>query len=75
MPGVWTFDVMLVSEGLAAVEAILICVNSVAIRAMMISGPELLPRAISGSIFLLHLGSMLMSKAVITIGDHRNHIC
>lgn len=38
-------------------------------------GPELLPRAMSGSVVLLQLGSVLTSMVCVTTGDHRNHSC
>lgn len=48
---------MLVSEGLAVAGAILIWVTCAATKAMATSGPELLLRIMSGSAFLLQLGS------------------
>ena len=37
---------------------------------MLSSGPGLLPSAMSGSMTLLQPGSVLMSMAPVTIGDH-----
>lgn len=55
-------------------RAILIWVGNAATGAMVISGPELLPRAMSGFTFLLQLGSVMMSMVYITIGGHRKHV-
>ena len=68
------YETMLVMEGLAA-GAKLIWVACAATRAMMASGLQLLSRAMSGSVFLLHLGSMLMSLAHVTTVGNRNYAC
>lgn len=40
---------------------------------MMTSRPELLSKAMSGSVILLGLGSMMMSLAHVAIEVHRNY--
>lgn len=65
--------IMLVMEGLAA-GVILIRVECAAPRTMMTSGPQLLSRTMSGSVFLLHLGSALMSVTHVTTVGHRNYM-
>lgn len=47
-----------------------------AIRAMVTSRSELLlPRAVSESMLLLQLGSVVVSEAQITTGGHRSDAC
>ena len=41
----------------------------------MTSIPELLPRAMSVSMVLLQLESVLISMVQVTTGDHRNQYC
>lgn len=43
-------------------------------RTVVTSGPKLLLRALSGSMVLLQLGSMLMSMTHITTEAHVNHV-
>lgn len=42
---------------------------------MVISRHELLQRNMSGSVFLLKLGSMMMSMTSVTKRGNRNHAC
>lgn len=71
---------MSVFEGLAAAGTILIWVACHPDQhgPMVTSIPEPLPRVmsvISGSVFLLELGSVIMSMAHVTTGGHRNKAC
>ena len=76
MPEGWSVTCGQVSAlGHAAVGAILIWVAWSASRAMITSGPELLLRAMSGSMVLLQLGSVLMFMARVTTRGHRSHAC
>lgn len=69
-------ETMLVFKGLAVTEAIRIWETCAAAdRAIVMFRPELLPRIMSGSIFLLQLRSMLMSMACVATEGHRNHVC
>lgn len=52
---------MLLSKGLAITGAILLWVSYAATGAMVIYRSDLLPRAMSESVFLQQLGFMLMS--------------
>lgn len=61
-------------DSLVAKRAILIWIGNAATGAMVISGPELLLRAMSGFTFLLQLVSVMMSMVHITIGGHRKHV-
>lgn len=67
---------MLVFKSLAVTGALRIRETcDAATRAIEMFRPELLPRTMSGSIFLLQLRSMLMSVACVATGGHRNHVC
>lgn len=59
---------MLVSQDLAVAGATLFLVTFVATGAIVISRLELLPRALSGSLFLLQPGSVLRSMVHVTTG-------
>lgn len=63
------------SENHADTRAILIWAACAAIRAKVMSGPELLGKAMSGSAVLLHLEFVMMSTVRVSTGDHRNHVC
>ena len=58
----------LVSKGPPAASVTLICVASTA------TGPTLLPSAMSGSVILLQLESMLISTAPVTTVAHVSHV-
>lgn len=61
---------MLMSESLAVSGAILIWVTCVTTEAIVTSGLELLLRALSGSMDVLQLGSVMMAMAhVATVGS------
>ena len=61
---------MLMFESFAVSGAILVWVTCAAIGAMVTSGPELLLRAISRFMYLLQLGSVMMSMVhVATVGS------
>ena len=64
---------MLVSESGAATRTILIWVTYAATEAVVTSRPDLLQTAISGLVFLLQLGSVLMSMAQVTTRGQKNH--
>ena len=59
---------MLVSMGHAATRAILIWMTCTVTEAMVMSRPKLQLRAVSGSMILLQLGSMLMSVVYVITG-------
>lgn len=54
------------SEGHAATRAVLMQVACATTRAMVMSGTELLLRAMYGPMILLQLGSVMMSVACVT---------
>lgn len=62
---------MLVSEDLAATGTLLIWVVCAATGATVTSGPK----DIYGSMFLLKLGSVMMSMAHVPTRVNRNHSC
>lgn len=53
----------------------LIWVMSAATRAVVVHGPELIPRVMSGSVVLLQLGSVVMSKTHVKAGIIRAMLC
>lgn len=66
---------MLVSSGHTAAGAILTWVACTATGAIVTSKPELLLKAISGFMFLLQLGSVLVSLDLVTTSNCRKHAC
>lgn len=48
---------------------------SAATRAVVVHGPELIPRVMSGSVVLLQLGSVVMSKTHVKAGIIRAMLC
>ena len=65
--------VLLVSGSYATTRAMLICVAWLSPRARMSSRPKLLPRAMSGSVVLLQLGSVLMVVTPVSSLGHGNY--
>lgn len=66
-------EIMLVNKDHAPFWVIMIWVTCAGTGAMVMSGPKMVPRAMSEYMVLLQLRSVVISMACVSTGGHWNH--